>query len=457
MAANTSGNPSDRLTLVRGENHCVWDVEGRRYFDALSGAFCVQLGYTRPDLLRAMSDAAARLPFARATKFESEESSGYARELLAAAGPHFTSVLFTSSGSEAVDVALKVAFRYQRAAGRPDRTGIAHLRGHYHGATLGALRVTDYRARREAYDAMLGREPVGPSAYCKRCFRGLSFPSCDLACADAAFAAEPRIDAALPVAEAEPAAIILETIPAAGLGAPVPPPGYLARIRHWCDLHGALWIADEVLTGFGRVGALFAWQRLAERAEELGATPDVAVFGKGAGAGFAPLGGVLLSERVAHALDTEPGAAFAHAQTYGGNPIACAVGRRVLAAIREERVFAHVREAERALHEALRPLTAHLHVSDLRGLGFLWGVEIVEDRASGRSFPRASRVAERLEAACRERGVLIYAGTGCADGERGDFALIAPPLTADKAAFAAIATALGDAICEVTEAGARKG
>ncbi len=445
-----------RPTIVRGEALHVWDAEGRRYLDAVSGTFCVQLGYTRPELLRAMTDAAMRLPFARPAKFESEESVAYARELLDAVGPPFTRVLLTSSGSEAVDAALKAAYRYQRAVGRVGRAGIAHLEGHYHGATLGALRITDHRARREPYDAFLGREIAGPAAHCRRCFRALAFPACALACADAAFQAA---DAAFQAGDAlgiAPAAIILETIPAAGLGAPVPPPGYLARVRHQCDLRGALWIADEVLTGFGRVGALFAWQRLAERPEDVGVVPDIVVFGKGAGAGFAPLGGVLFTERVARALDAAgAGGAYLHAQTYGGNPIACAVGRGVLAALRDERLFHGVREMEGALHEALKLLAAHPHVYDVRGLGFLWGVELVEDRASGRPFPRELGVAERLETACRESGVLVYTGSGCADGERGDFALIAPPLTADPAAIAAIAPALGDAIAEVTGVAAK--
>src|SRR5437867_2315153 len=164
-------NARNRPTLVRGDGPHVWDAEGRRYLDAVSGAFCVQLGYGRADLARALAVAAERLPFAPPTAFDSEEPAAHARELLEAVGPPFRRVLFTSSGSEAVEVALKLAHRYQQAVGHPGRTRVAHLRGHFHGSPLAALRVTDFRPRRAPYDGLLGVEPVGPSAFCSRCFR----------------------------------------------------------------------------------------------------------------------------------------------------------------------------------------------------------------------------------------------------------------------------------------------
>jgi len=408
--------------LTRAEGLHVWDSEGRRHLDATSGAFCVQLGYTRPDLVRVMAEEASRLPYARPSEFDSEESQAYQRELLVTAGPPFSRAILTSSGSEAVEVALKIAYRYQRAVGHPERKAIRYLRGHYHGATLGALGVTGLGARRAPYEGLVGAVPAA--------------------------AHEPgEAPGSEPVA-----AMILETIPAAGLGAPVPHLGFLSHIRAQCDEAGALWIADEVLTGFGRVGALFAWQRLGERRAPNGATPDsgarpdIVVFGKGAGAGFAPLAGVLVDVRVAQVLDAE---GFTHHQTYGGNPIACAVGRRVLRAMVEEMIEASVRAAEPWLEDELRRLQGLRSVRQVRGLGYLWGIELVEDRRSGRAFPPERRVAERVAESCRDRGVLVHAGTGSVDGERGDFILIAPPLVARKGDFKTIAEALSGAISTV--------
>ena len=411
---------AQRLVLTRAEGLHVWDRGGNCYLDATSGAFCVQLGYTRPDIVQAMAEAAAHLPHARPSQFDSEEGEAYRQELLEAVGPPYDRVYLTSSGSEAVEVALKIAHRYQRAMGRTEPGPVRHLSGHFHGVTLGALGVTGFRARRAPFEDLV----VG--------------------------AGGGRDSAATHTGPAT--AMILETIPAVGIGAPVPPPGYLASVRARCDEAGALWIADEVLTGFGRVGALFAWQRLSARrapdgsAPDCDTKPDVIVFGKGAGAGFAPVAGVLVADRVSLALDAD---GFTHFQTYGGNPIASAVGRRVLEAMAEGKIYARVRDAEVDVERALRSLLDLPSVSDVRGIGYLWGIELAEDRESGRTFPRELHVAERVADDCRERGVLVHAGSGCADGERGDFILIAPPLITGKGAFETIAEAIGEAISTI--------
>lgn len=436
---------TQRLVLTRAEGLYVWDSEGRRYLDATSGAFCVQLGYTRPDLVRVMAEVASRLPYARPSQFDSEEGAAYQRELLATVGAPYSRAILTSSGSEAVEVALKIAYRYQRAVGHPERKAVSYLRGHFHGATLGALGVTGVAARRAPYEGLVGAGPwAAPGAGAVSEGPGAGEGSGAEPAVGAVSGAKPAIE---PVA-----AMILETIPASGLGAVVPPLGALSRIRAQCDEAGALWIADEVLTGFGRVGALFAWQRLGERLapndskSDSGARPDVIVFGKGAGAGFAPLAGVLIADRVAQALDAD---GFTHHQTYGGNPIACAVGRRVLQAMGEEMIDASVRAAEPWLEDELRRLSELRSVRHVRGIGYLWGIELVEDRRSGRPFARERQVAERVAESCRDRGVLVYAGAGSADGDRGDFILIAPPLIARKADFKTIAETLSAAISSV--------
>ena len=450
-AASAPAAPAARPSLARGEGLHVWDLAGRRYLDATSGAFCVNLGYARSDLVRAMADAAARLPHARPSLFDSEEGAAYRAALLSAAGPPFARVVLTSSGSEAVDVAIKIAHCYQgavRSGGMDaERRGVVALRGHYHGATLGALEATGWAPRRGPYDGLLGERPFGPPATCARCFRSLLYPACGIACADAA------------ISDAEAggaAAFLSETIPAAGLAAAIPPPGWLARVRSRCDAAGLVWIADEVLTGFGRAGDLFAWRRLAKRAAldgsrpDAAAVPDLVVFGKGAGAGYAAIGGVLMSERIVTSLDAaaaDGAAPFAHHQTHGGNPIACAVGRRVLAALETEQIFARVLEREAIYAEAFGALRGHAGVFDVRGIGALWGVEIAGP--GGRPFPRAHRIADRVRAACEERGVLVHATSGFMEDGGGDAAVVAPPLVAGESAIRETAAALAAAIEEV--------
>ena len=430
------------LLLTRAEGIHVWDGAGKRYLDATSGAFCVQLGYSRPDLVLAMTEAATRVPHARPSIADSEDARAYRRALLAAAGAPYKRAVLTSSGSEAVDVALKIAHRYQVASGMPERTKVVYLAGHYHGATLAALSVTGTMSRRGPYEGAVGANQGGPPAFCVRCPLGLEYPSCRVACAEAAMGTE------------LPAAFILETIPAAGLGAPVPPPGYLSRVRTLCNGSGALWIADEVLTGFGRTGALFAWQRLAERAAadgshpDAGVFPDVVVFGKGAGAGYAPVSGVLIADRVVRALEPEE---FRHLQTYGGNPVSAAVGSRVLAAFESEKIYERVREAEGTYRDSLEALRELEIVFDVRGVGAVWGIELAEDR-EGKPYPREAAIAERIAAACRERGVLTHSGHGVGTGERGDFVLLAPPLVTEDDSIAEIMSVLREAITEVTRA-----
>lgn len=423
--------PLSRPRLDHAEGIHVWDSDGRRYLDATSGAFCMQLGYTRPDLVAAMADAAARLPHARPSLFDSEAAFRYREALVAAAGPPFTRALLASSGSEAVEIAIKAAWWWQRACGAPDRRAILSLSGHYHGATLGALATTGWIERRAPFEPWLGAGEFGPAAHCARCFRGLRHPACDVACADAALE---RAGTA--------AAFLAESLPAAGLAAAVPPPGWLARIRERCDQAGALWIADEVLTGFGRTGALFAWSRLAER-DGVSVAPDLVVFGKGASAGFFPAAGVLVSERVAAALDSGE-APFRHAQTFGESPIGAAVALRALDAYRSERIFERVREMETEAERLFGALRECEPVIEVRGMGLLWGFELTASRLP--SVPRARRFARAVEAGCRARGVLVHAASGFTPERGGEAILIAPPLVSGAVDLARIASALRESI-----------
>jgi len=438
-----------RPTLDRAQGHFIWDAAGRRYLDATSGAFCMHLGYTRPDLVGAMTETAARLPHARPSLFESAEGERYREALLRAAGPPFTRALLASSGSEAVDLAIKAAWWFQRAQGAGQRRAILSLAGSYHGATLAALDATGWRERRAPFGELLGERSFGPPAYCPRCARGVAHAGC----APGKSGGAARADAALERA-GEAAAFLAETVPAAGYPAAVPPRGWIARVRERCDQAGALWIADEVLTGFGRTGALFAWPRLAER-DGVTATPDLVVFGKGASAGFFPLAGVLVSERVAAALD-EGTPSFRHAQTFAGSPVACAVGSRALEAYGEERVFVRVRSMEDEAKRLLDPLLENEAVLDVRGIGLLWGVEMAATGEGRPPCPRSMQVAEELAAGCRARGILVHAATGFTAEGLGDAILIAPPLTATSEDLAAIAGALAETVEVVAPRGGKR-
>lgn len=410
----------------------MWDSEGRRYLDATSGAFCMQLGYSRPDLAAAMA-AAAALPHARPSLFDTEAVERYRAALLQAAGPSYTRVLLASSGSEAVEIAIKAAWWWQRARGAEERSAILSLSGHFHGATLGALSATGWARRREPFEPWLEQRVFGPAAHCARCFRSLAHPGCGVACADAALE---RAENA--------AALLAETVPAAGLAASVPPEGWIERVRARCDEAGALWIADEVLTGFGRTGALFAWSRLAER-DRVDVAPDLVVFGKGASAGYYPVAGVLVSGRVAAAFESG-GAPFRHAQTFGESPVGASVALRALDAYASEDIFETARSLEAEAARVLGALRGCESVLDVRGLGLLWGIELASPETGRPPFPRAMGLAAKVEAGCRARGVLVHAAAGFTPEGLGDALLVAPPLVSGAGDLERIAAALREAI-----------
>ena len=384
--------------LVRGEGCHVWDRDGRRYLDATSGAFCATFGYSRPDFVEAMTRAAERLPHAKPSAFDSEEAEAYRAELLEVVGAPFVRVLLTSSGSEAVDAAIKIAIAYQQAIGHPERTAVRSLSGHYHGATLGALGVTGWDERRAPWVGALGARNDG-----------------------------------LPQPGDGSAAFIAETVAVAGLGVKIPSADELARRRQACDASGALWIADEVLTGFGRCGAMFACGRLAESGADGGAAPssanppDLIVFGKGAGAGFAAVAGVLVAERVADGLFAVSAEGVSrrvlHQQTYGGSPISCAVGRTVLRALQVEGAFLRARQFEERLRSVVTGAAKPAGTSCVT-LGALAGFE-----TNAFGFP----------AQAAARGLLIH-GAGARR------AVLAPPLVMSNADWYELGSSLEAAV-----------
>src|SRR2546427_702709 len=273
--------------------------------------------------------------------------------------------------------------------------------------------------------------------YCYRCPLGLTYPACNVACADEL---EKFL---LSVSSETVAAFILEPVVGATLGAVTPPEGYLQRIFEICRRQGILLIADEVMTGLGRTGTHFA-------VEHWGVVPDMILVGKAVASGYAPLGGVLVAPRVAEAIAQGSGR-FEHGFTYQAHPVAMAAGLAVLDYISEHQLFERVAPAGRALLQALRSVEGHAYVGDVRGCGLLLGVEFVRDRTTREPFPREANLAERIRQAALEEGITTYPIQGCVDGERGDHVLLAPPFIISSDEISEIARALGAAVERVAE------
>jgi adenosylmethionine-8-amino-7-oxononanoate aminotransferase len=416
---------------VRGEDVYVWDAYGKRYLDMAGSAAVNFIGHGVPEIPAAMAEQAAKLEFVHTSQFTTPVAEEYAEELLAFAGEHFHggAVYFTCGGSESIETALKLARQYQVEIGQTSRYQIISRQQSYHGSTLGALSVSGNKRRREMYLPMVREFPHIGMPYCYRC---------DFDCTDGCrncgqqYAAE--LERAIETSNDEAAAFIFEPVSGATLGAVVPPPGYLQSVADICRRHGLLLIADEVMTGMGRTGRNFA-------VEHSSVAPDILVTAKGLSSGYAPLGAVIASKKVVDAIAAGSGA-FLHGFTYNAHPISLAAGRAVLQYLRAKKLVEAAdsnRPGSPAHHfkQALETLRAEKSVGDVRGIGLLWAVEFVADKASKRPFPPGQSFAGLVGAAALKRGLLVYPMQGSVDGISGDHLLLAPPaiITSDQIAW----------------------
>ena len=442
---------------MRGEGVYLWDTEGRRYLDLAGSAAVNLIGHGVTEISAAMAEQAAKVEFVHTSQFTTPVAEAYAEELLAFAGEHFRggAVYFTCGGSESIETALKLARQYQVEIGQAARYQIISRQQSYHGSTLGALSVSGNQRRREIYLPMVKEFAHVGMPYCYRC---------DFDCADGCrncgqqYAAELEraIEASSENLNGESstgaaAAFIFEPVSGATLGAVVPPPGYLQSVAQICRRHGVLLIADEVMTGMGRTGRTFAVEHWFGK--DSGIAPDILVAAKGLSSGYAPLGAVIASKKVVDAIATGSGA-FLHGFTYNAHPISLAAGRAVLRRLQEKNLV-EAADSGRAgtpaalFKEALAGLLTEKAVGDVRGIGLLWGVEFVADRASKSPFPAEQNFAGRVASAALKRGLLVYPMQGSVDGISGDHLLLAPPavITPEQIAWSVeqLAASISDA------------
>jgi adenosylmethionine-8-amino-7-oxononanoate aminotransferase len=396
----------------------VWDREGREYIDLAGSAAVNFIGYGVSDVADAIGAQALDLAFVHSSQFTTEVAERFAAELLQFAGPAFANgaVFFTCGGSEAVETALKLARQYQVETGHPERYEIISRQQAYHGATLGALAVSGNTARRSMYLPMVREFEHIRIPYCYRCH--YSNDDCGHKYAQ-------ELTAAIEHSAGRAAAFIGEPMSGATLGAAAPPANYWPEISSICRDNGLLFIADEVMTGFGRTGRNFA-------IEHWGVAPDIIVAGKGIGSGYAPLGAVIASARVVDALRNGSGMLI-HGFTYNAHPVCMAAGLAVLERIRSADLVKAADSEQgvigKAFAKALRNLADLPAVGDVRGLGLLWAVEFVAQRDTKQPFAAEKGFCSQVAAAALKLGVLTYPMQGCVDGRQGDHILLAPPAT----------------------------
>jgi adenosylmethionine-8-amino-7-oxononanoate aminotransferase len=430
---------ADPPVAVEAHGSTIRDAAGREYLDAAGGAIVVNVGHGRPEIAAAMATQAERLSYAHGSAFTTEPLETYAAEL----GPYLPvdgpAIYPVSGGSEAIETALKLARAYHLARGEPERWIVIARWGSYHGNTLGALDLSGRPPLRRPYEGWLGRFRHVSAAYPYRA----GDPGANALGTAEELAAE--LDRMIETAEpGSVAAFVAEPIVGATLAAVEPPPGYWPAIAEVCRRHGVLLMADEVMTGFGRTGR---WLGL----EHWGVRPDLLVAAKGATSGYWPFGFVAASDDVHRTVTGRGG--FVHGFTYSHSPVGAAVAREVLRILRSESLV----EASAAKGDRLKALLGerlgdHPNVGDIRGRGLLVGLELVADRTTRVPFPRTAAVTESVVAAARERGVLVYSGTGVADGVDGDTILLGPPFIVTGDELVTIVEVLTQAVVAVLPA-----
>ncbi len=411
----------------------IRDADGREYLDAAGGAIVVNVGHGRREVVDAMAAQAGRLAYAHGSVFTSEPLEAYAAAVARHLPLDGAAIYPVSGGSEAIETALKLARAYHLARGEADRWIVYSRWGSYHGNTLGALDLSGRKPLRRPYEGWLGRFRHVSAAYPYRA--GLPGANALGSADELAAELDRAFDAAGP---GTVAAFVAEPIVGATLAAAVPPDGYWPAIAEVCRRHGVLLIADEVMTGFGRTGRWFGL-------DHWGVRPDLLVAAKGATSGYWPFGFAAASDEI-HAAVTG-GGGFVHGFTYSHGPVAAAVAGAVLRILETESlVEASAAKGERLLAGLQARLGDTPHVGEVRGRGLLVGIELVADRATREPFPRAARITEAVVHAARDRGLLVYSGTGNANGNDGDTILLGPPFVVSDAELDRIVELLAQAI-----------
>ena len=416
----------------------IRDSAGKEYIDASAGAAVSCLGHSHPDVLAAMHEQLDRLAYAHTSFFTSQAAEELADDLIAHAPQGIGHVFYVSGGSEAVEAALKLARQYFVERSEPQRRYIIGRRQSYHGVTLGALAVGGREWQRRPFDPLLFEthhvSPVyeyrdrlqdeTPQAYGVRLAEEL----------------EAKIDE---LGGANVIAFIAETVVGATLGAVPAVLGYFKLVREICDRHGILLILDEVMCGMGRTGTLHA-------CEQEGIAPDLMAIAKGLGGGYAPIGALLVQEKIFAAIAGGSGA-FQHSHTYMGHPLACAAALAVQRVMRRDNLLENVRVQGAYLSRRLKErFSNHPFVGDVRGRGLFQGLELVADRDSKEPFDPKLKLHARAKREAMARGLMVYPMGGSVEDVAGDHVLLAPPFIVDEQLVDTIVERLGDAIDAAT-------
>ncbi|WP_417824267.1 aspartate aminotransferase family protein [Thalassospira lucentensis] len=427
---------SRRPLIDRAKGVYMWDVDGKRYIDASSGAMVSNIGHSDPRVIAAMNAQLEKASFAYRLHFENDAAENLAWRLAERAPGDLERVFFVSGGSEAVESCIKLARQYALAKGDAQRTKVISRFPSYHGATLGALALTGYTPMHAPFAPMMVDQPKIPAPTCY-------LDRDDLTDHERGIKYANMLEAEILKQGPETVlGFIMEPVGGAATGALVAPDSYYHRIREICDQYGILLIYDEVMTGAGRTGKYFA-------AEHWGITPDILAVSKGLAAGYAPLGAMIAPDWIVGPVLDHGG--FIHGYTYAGNPLACAAGNAVLDVIEEDGLLENAATSGAALKAELGKLADDFTmIGDVRGLGLLLAIELVKNRNTMETLDPKHMAAARLVDIAYDMGLIIY-WRRTRGGYRGDHVMICPPMSITPDQFADILGPLRAALSDLQD------
>jgi len=382
------------IVIARGEGSWLIDTDGKRYLDGVASMWTNVHGHCRRELNEALKAQVDRLEHSTLLGLASEQSIILARRLAEITPAGLDRFFYSDNGSTAMEVAVKMAFQYQLHKGRAERSRFITFRNAYHGDTIGAVSVGGIDIYHTTFKPLMFETIQAPSPYCYRCELGCSGPEgCGMKCLDV-------LESLMEQHGATCAGLVIEPLLQGAGGMIVQPPGFLRRVRELCDRHGLLMIADEVATGFGRTGRMFACQHEA-------VIPDIMALSKGIAAGYLPIAATVTTEEVYAAflgryaeLKT-----FFHGHTFTGNPLACAVALRSLDLFESDRLLDALQPKIGRLQERLVEIARLPHVGDVRQCGLAAGIELVEDKATRRAYPWEQKTGVRVCLEARKQGI----------------------------------------------------
>ncbi len=408
------------------------DTLGNRYLDGVSSLWCNVHGHRVPEIDAAVRAQLDRVAHTTLLGLASTASIECAEELLRWTPRGLTRVFFSDAGATAVEIALKIAFQHHQLRGDTARTEFVGLRGAYHGDTIGSVSLGGIDLFHRIFKPLLFDVHHAPQPYCYRCPLAKRWPECAMACAD-------EVEKIFESRAGKIAALVMEPLVQGADGMITQPPGYVRRMREICDRHGALLVCDEVATGFGRTGRMFA-------VEHEGVVPDLMTVAKGISGGYLPLAATLTTERVFESFlgPFDAQRTFFHGHTYTGNPLACAASVASMHLFRDKGILQALPGKVASLAGALAPASDMAHVGEVRQRGLMVGIELVRDRATREEYASGLRAGHQVCTEARKLGAILR--------PLGNVVVLMPPLGMTEAQLGELAGIALASIAKVTAA-----